>query len=252
VLELGPAVRGLREGERVALLCDHAFASEVVVPTDRLCALPFDGDFPGEAFACAYNIFQRSRIVAGRTVAVVGSGFLGGALIQLASHAGARVIAISRRAFSLRLASRQGAAHTLEASPQAEKTVQELTGGAGVDVAIECGGVQDTLDLATRLLRQSGRLVIAGFHQDGPRQIDLCLWNWKAFEIVNAHERDAGKVLAAMQGAARAVRDRRLDPTPLLTHSLSIEQLDRAFGLAEQRPEGFVKATVSCSGAYQP
>ena len=56
---------------------------------------------PLEPFGCALNIFRRSDIRAGQTVAIVGIGFLGAILTSLASHAGARVIAISRRQESL-------------------------------------------------------------------------------------------------------------------------------------------------------
>jgi len=53
--------------------------------------------FPGEPLGCAMNIFRRSGIRRGDTVAIIGIGFLGALLVQLAAGAGARVIAISRR-----------------------------------------------------------------------------------------------------------------------------------------------------------
>jgi NADPH2:quinone reductase len=53
--------------------------------------------FPGEPLGCAMNIFKRAEIRAGQTVAIIGIGFLGALLTQLAAQAGARVIAISRR-----------------------------------------------------------------------------------------------------------------------------------------------------------
>ena len=63
-------------------------------------------ELPGEPLGCAMNIFARSDIHAGQTVAIVGIGFLGALLTQLASAAGARVIAISRRPFALEVARR--------------------------------------------------------------------------------------------------------------------------------------------------
>ena len=54
------------------------------------------------------NIFRRSGIEPGQTVAIVGIGFLGAMLTRLATDAGARVIAISRRPFALEVARRDG------------------------------------------------------------------------------------------------------------------------------------------------
>ena len=71
----------------------------------RSCALPAalaGKPFPGEPLGCAMNIFRRSDIEAGQTVAIVGIGFLGALLTRLATDAGARVIAISRRPFVAR------------------------------------------------------------------------------------------------------------------------------------------------------
>jgi D-arabinose 1-dehydrogenase-like Zn-dependent alcohol dehydrogenase len=59
------------------------------------------------------NIFKRADIQAGQTVAIVGIGFLGAILTRLATDAGARVIAISRRDYALDLARRMGAAETI-------------------------------------------------------------------------------------------------------------------------------------------
>ena len=70
--------------------------------------------FPGEPLGCAMNIFERSEIRAGQTVAILGIGFLGALLIQLAHHAGAKVIAISRKASSLELARKLGADEVIQ------------------------------------------------------------------------------------------------------------------------------------------
>ena len=56
------------------------------------------------SLACALNVFRRSGVEPGQTVAVVGVGFLGALLVQLARAAGARVLALSRRPFALQVA----------------------------------------------------------------------------------------------------------------------------------------------------
>ena len=65
---------------------------------------------------------------------------------------------------------------------------------------IEAVGKQWPLDLAAELTREGGRLVIAGYHQDGPRQVNMQLWNWRGFDVANAHERDPQ---VAVRGHAR-------------------------------------------------
>ena len=112
------------------------------------------------------------------------------------------------------------------------------------DCVIEAGGVQATLDAATRLVRQGGRLVIAGYHQDGRREIDLGAWNWRGLDVVNAHERDQAVVLDAMREAARLAADGTLDVERFVTHRFPLARLSDAFEAARTRPPGFTKGVV--------
>ncbi len=111
------------------------------------------------------------------------------------------------------------------------------------DVVVEAAGAQPTLDLCGPLTRERGRLVIAGFHQDGPRQVDMQLWNWRGLDVVNAHERDPAIYLRGLRRAARG-RRRADRPAPLYTHRVALEQLGDAFEMMRARPQGFMKALV--------
>jgi threonine dehydrogenase-like Zn-dependent dehydrogenase len=137
-----------------------------------------------------------------------------------------------------------GAVGTIGLDEPVVERVEELTGGVLCDVVVEAAGTQATLDLAGALTRTRGRLVIAGFHQDGPRQVDMQLWNWRGLDVVNAHERDPRVYLEGIRKAVAAVADGRLDPSPLYTHSFGLDELDAAFDISLERPEGFVKALV--------
>src|SRR5439155_12676564 len=108
--------------------------------------------------------FRRSDIREGQTVAIVGIGFLGAILSKLASHGGARVIAISRREESLALARKMGARETITMDHHARiiGRVRELTDGRFCDRVIEAVGKQWPLDLAAELAREGGRLISAG------------------------------------------------------------------------------------------
>ena len=109
---------------------------------------------------------------------------------------------------------------------------------------IEAVGTQESLDLASELTSERGRLVIAGYHQDGPRQVNMQLWNWRGLDVINAHERDPQMYVAGMRDAIDAVRNGVLNPQPLYTHTFKLEELPRAFEMLDSSPEGFVKALV--------
>lgn len=246
---LGAGVEGLVAGQRVATLGDGAYAEQQVVSAAQVVPLPaaLDGrPFPGEPLGCAMNIFRRGRIDSGHTVAIVGIGFLGALLTRLASDAGARVIAISRRPFSLEVAESMGAHECVAMDDHGRiiEQVRALTRGQFCDRVIEAVGKQWPLDLSAELTRERGRLVVAGYHQDGPRQVNMQLWNWRGLDVINAHERDPAVYLDGIRAAVDAVASGRLDPDPLYTHRYPLDALDQALDAARDRPDGFLKALV--------
>jgi 2-desacetyl-2-hydroxyethyl bacteriochlorophyllide A dehydrogenase len=248
VAAVGEGVRDLAVGTRVAALSFHADAEFDVADADAVVPLPEaigpEVPFPGEALGCAMNVLRRSDVQAGQTVAVVGAGFLGALLVQLAAGAGARVIGISRREFARRTAARMGAHETVALDDAAPGAVEELTGGELCDRVLEVTGKQEPLDLCGKLTKVRGRLVVAGFHQDGPRTVDMQLWNWRGLDVVNAHERDPALYVRGMREAAEAIAAGRLDPSPLYTHEFPLERLGEALAMASERPDGFLKAVV--------
>ncbi|MBI1403346.1 MAG: zinc-binding dehydrogenase [Porphyrobacter sp.] len=246
---LGPGVEGLAAGDRVAALGQRSYAGAEVVAAERVVKLPpaLEGQpFPGEALGCAFNIFRRSDIRAGQSVAIIGIGFLGAVLTHLASAAGARVIAISRRAESLALARHYGAAEciTMDDHWRIIEDVKAITGDAMCERVIECVGKQWPLDLAGELVGFGGRLVVAGYHQDGPRQVNMQNWNWKGIDVVNAHERDLAVQLRGVREAVDAVASGGFDPAPLYTHRYPLARLGEALDATRDKPEGFVKALI--------
>jgi len=203
------------DGRRVAALSFHGFAEWDVAQEDSLVELPPELDgapFPGEALACAVNVVRRAAVAAGDRVAVVGLGFLGTAVARLVGDVA---------------------------------EVRRDTPVAGeFDVVIEAAGTQAALDAASRLVATGGRLVIAGFHQDGPRTVDMQSWNWRGIDVVNAHERDARAYVRGLREAVELACTGALDVEALVTHRLPLERLADAFELARTRPPGFLKAVV--------
>lgn len=247
---VGPNVTRCRLGQRVALLSFHAYAQYDIASEDAVVCLPaaLDGKpFPGEALGCAMNVFRRCDVAPGQTVAVVGVGFLGAVLTALSARAGGRVIAISRRPFALDIARKHGAAETVRYdSPQEVlEQIMAFTGGKGCERVIEAVGRQESLDLATEITRERGRLIIAGYHQDGPRRVNLQLWNWRGLDVINAHERDPQVYAQGMAAAVQAVTRGRFDPLPLYTHTFALDELSHALNAMKERPERFLKALIT-------
>jgi NADPH:quinone reductase len=234
---LGPGVRSLAVGQRVAAISYRAHAELDVADAEHVVALPdgIDADFPGEPLACAVNVFARARVDAADRVAIVGCGFLGLLLTQLCARRSQEVLAISRRASARALALELGAHRALAPDDPA---LDDLSSA----VVFEVTGHQQPLDLASRLVELRGRLVIAGYHQDGRRTVDMQLWNWRGFDVINAHERDAAVYAAGLRQAVEEVRAGRLDLSSLITHRFGLEDLGRAYRISLERPEGFVKA----------
>ena len=252
VADVGPGSTTLSPGDAVALIGSGTFRDRALVDENEAVLLPeglASAVFPGEALGCGFNVARRSGFRAGEVVAVVGVGFLGAIVARIAARAGARVIAISRRRSSLDVATAFGADEVIEMGDRGNRgdvvsAVADLTGGSLCSTVVEAVGLQDPLDLAGELTAIGGRLVIAGYHQDSPRSVDMQLWNWRGIDVVNAHERDQNVVRRGVLEAADAVLDGWFDPSVLYTHHFQLEQLHEALDIAVERPPGFVKALV--------
>lgn len=239
----------LQPGTPVGILSYHAFADYDLADADNLVVLPQQlagKPFPAEALGCVMNIMLRAGVRQGDTVAIVGIGFLGGLLVQLCKAAGAHVIAVSRRAFSLELAAKCGADDLVSMDDHYRiiEQVKTLTNGRFCDVTIECTGLEWPLNLAGELTAERGRLVIAGYHQDGLRAVNVQLWNWRGLDVINAHEREPRRYRDGMQLAAAAVASGLLRPELLYTHQFHVDELQTAFEFLRDRPDGFVKGVI--------
>lgn len=246
---VGAGAADFKIGDRVAAISNNAYAEYDVADAGSVVCLPkmLDGvPFPAEPLGCAINIFRRSSVRYGNTVAIIGIGFLGALLTRLALAAGARVIAISRRAFALDAAKQMGADEVVAMDDHWKiiERVKQLTGEQFCDVVIEAVGQQWPIDLAGELTKIRGRLVIAGYHQDGLRQVNMQLWNWRGLDVINAHERDPRVYLEGMKLAVEEVASGRLDPQPLFTHTFPLEQLGEALQMTHERPDAFLKALI--------
>jgi NADPH:quinone reductase len=246
--DVGIGVTGWEEGDRVAYIGERGYAECETVNAEALFRLPEDtGEtlFLAEPLACAMNVFRRAGIRRGDTVAILGVGFLGALLTQLVINVGARVIAVGRRDSSVTPATIFGAESIVSVDSSAIiEGIDSKTAGRMCDVVIEATGHQEPLDLAAHLTRVRGRMVIAGYHQDGLRQVNMQMWNWRGLDVINAHERDPLVYLDGMDLAKRSVAEGRLTTNRLITHRFPLDELGTALSLAAERPAGFIKAVI--------
>ena len=247
--EIGSEVKGFTIGERVTGLTYNAYATHDIATPKNLVKLPDFLDnkpFPGEPLGCAMNIFNRSDIHAGQTVAVVGCGFLGLLLIQLIKSRGAKVIAISKREFSLKAAEEAGADEMIPMDDHYEiiEKVKNITGELLFQRVIEATGKEWPLNLSIELTAEKGKLIVAGFHQDGMRNLNVQMLNWRGIDMISAHERDPKQYIKGIKDAIKAIRRNKMDPFPFFTHRFSLDEMDIAFHHLTERPDGFIKALI--------
>ena len=70
------------------------------------------------------------------------------------------------------------------------------------------------------------------------------LWNWRGFDVANAHERDPAVAVRGIREALEGVRSGLIDPSLLITHRFPLERLGEALNATRDRPGNFVKAVV--------
>ncbi len=74
--------------------------------------------------------------------------------------------------------------------------------------------------------------------------MNLQSWNWRGIDVINAHERETAVYVRGLRAAVDAVATGTVDLDQLVTHREPLEDAGRAFELALERPDGFLKAVV--------
>jgi threonine dehydrogenase-like Zn-dependent dehydrogenase len=250
VERVGAGVTTLSPGDAVAAwVTTRGFAEYVTVAAAHCFPA---GDLPldlalAEPVACAVNAVELAAPALGDDVVIVGAGFMGNLVQKLVQLKGPReVIVADTRPDALHRAAAMGATRTVDVRAQSvADVVGDATGGVGADVSFEVTGAQAALAKLGDVTRMSGKVAIVGFHQGGAREVPLGAWNWMAYEIVNCHFRDLSTIMRGMRVAMRLLSSRRLELGDLVTHRFALEDIGAAFAIAVDKPEGFVKATVT-------
>lgn len=207
---------------------DGAYAEFVVVPASELVPVP--DQLPLER-ACIiadalstpfHAVTRRGRVQAGDTVAVVGCGGVGLNVVQCATVAGARVIAIDVNDQRLAVARTLGARETVNPAQvsRIDKHIRQFT-DAGVDVAFEAIGTPDTIRLAYGLLRRGGRLCVIGYsHEDAT--LSTARLMYYELEVVGSLGCGGGEYPEII----RLVQDGRLRLDPIVSGCLPLSEIN--------------------------
>jgi len=187
--------------------------------------------FAGDVMGTGYHAVAQSEIQPGDSLAVLGLGPVGLCAAQVAVAAGAApVLAIDSVPQRLELARSFGAVpvHLTEDNPR--EAAKRLTEGRGVDAAIDAVGHADALDLAIRLARKAGVVVAIGVYAE-PCEVHMGLVWIKALTLKSGHANVIGHVDHVLGMLASG----KLDPTPLVTHHMQLDDAAEAYALYDRR-----------------
>lgn len=211
---------------------DGGNAEFLLVPEASLRHLPGDisdeeGVLIGDALGTPYHAVKKAEIRPGQFVGVFGVGPLGQMAVLSAATFGARVVAVDLNESRLEAAKKFGAEFTL--NPRAGETGKSLsliTGGRGLESAIECSGVEKAIILAMDLLRPRGRLVQVGVCPRVTLDTFQHLIN-KELEIFGSRNSSMGELgeLTDFVRSHPLVRE-------VVTHRFGLDQAEEAFKTA--------------------
>jgi threonine dehydrogenase-like Zn-dependent dehydrogenase len=264
VIEIGEGVTALAPGDRVAvylaigcghcsyclsgdrMLCpqwkcigfdvDGGDAEYMVAPAVNCLKLPDSmsyevGAVLTDMVGTQYHAQKRLQVSGATTLAVFGLGPMGAAGVLVGKGRGARVIAIDVVPARLELAAEMGADVTINSLD--EDTVgrlRELTGGEGVDVAVDCSGAPAAQNAALDAARKRGAVAFVGESRE---------------TTFNPSDQMIRKVLTVI-GAwyfplwefteiAQFVEDRQLPVEKMITHRFGLDDAPEAFRLFDER-----------------
>jgi threonine dehydrogenase-like Zn-dependent dehydrogenase len=227
-----------------ALEGSQAEALAVPFADGNLVALPDDiGDDAAvtltDNLPTAWYGARRGRIAPGETVAVVGLGPVGILSVLSAQVFGAaRVLAIDL------VPERRAQAAALGAEPMegddVKAAVAEATGGRGADVVLEAVGADATIDLATRIAGQRGRVSIVGVNQNRALPLHAPLAQIKELEVAIG----LCSVQAELPALMALVASGRLHPEVAVTHHLPLSRGPEAYQLFADRHGGVGKVVL--------
>jgi L-iditol 2-dehydrogenase len=225
-----------------------AFGEVVVVPCETLFHLPSSLSFIQgsliEPLTVGVHVARRAALRAGESVAILGSGSIGGMLCAVCRARGADpIIAVDIRQHCLDAAvERMRASHDilLPGGDLVERVVT-LSGGEGVDVAFVTADDAQLVDQAIHMVKRRGRVILIAL-------ITEELLPLRAYDILSRELSLIGSTMCNHDDVRRAidlVASGRVDVEGILTHVLPIEHAQRGLELAQTKADGAIKVVLT-------
>ena len=189
-----------------------------------------------EPTACAIFAGMNSGIKLGDTVAVVGSGYAGQVMMQVARRMGAKtIIALDLVPGKLDLAKKMAADIVIDANdPEAAlQQIIDLTHGYGVDVALEVAGNSDSIDFCSKILKHGGILGLYSWIIN-PITIYVNRWHNNGFDIrtLALMHRIMNDKFWWIEKALSNVANGMINIKPLISHTFDLDECQKAFDIA--------------------
>jgi 2-desacetyl-2-hydroxyethyl bacteriochlorophyllide A dehydrogenase len=187
--------------------------------------------FAGDVMGTGYHAVVHAGMRSGDTVAVLGLGPVGLCAVQAALAGGAtKVFAVDSVAQRLEMAAGFGAVavHLTEEEPK--RVVRATTGGRGVDVVVDAVGDPGPLEMGISLARDAGTVSGIGAYA-GRGEVLLGLAWLKGLTL----KLGLANVIAHVDRVLALIEAGKLDPSPLITHHMKLDEAADAYALYDQR-----------------
>lgn len=267
VAEVGRNVKGFSVGDRVTGLGGGGYQEYIIMEPEKTMHIPEninDEDAIVEPLGCLMSVGTRMMPqIFGDEIAVVGAGYMGLGMISMFRAMGYNnIVAIDKRNEALDNAIKYGATRAIH--PDELKKYEYLDWNTweapdlkrdghltdifntGFKNVMEFSGTPDGLKLAGDLVSAHGRLGIGGYHNDGMRTVDFKLWNMKAMDMVNCHERRIEFEVGLCRRALDLISKDIWKFRGLTNHIYSMDEFDKANHDMENHKDNFIKGAVKC------
>lgn len=188
-----------------------------------------------------YGFETAGGYIVGDTVAVIGPGPLGLISVQVAKQLGARrVYLVGTRASRLNVGMETGADRLININEEEPiEVILEQTGGIGCDLVIESSGAKNGFDMAIKMTKRMGKILLLGFsHEPVTADLEsLCLDNKYVYTVRGEGWSNCGRAVSLWELG-------RIDLKPLITHSFALDRIDEAFKTFVERIGGAIKVAV--------
>ena len=236
-------------GQLVTGLGDRGFATRAVMDANAILPIPA-GIAPeyalGEPIADLEEALVRTNPKPGDRIAVVGLGFMGLGLVQLAkTRAPGLLVGVDPSPYARERALTMGADLAFHPDEVPAELRSEVTRGhdGRMDIVLEATGITAGLESSSPLVRPFGTLCVVGYHHSGTAKMDMDLWH-KAATIVNGFCPDRGRLVIAMHHTLQLIAAGRISYEPLITNRFGLDGVDAAYELMDARDAAFVKSVI--------